>query len=147
MRTLLTLGVCGWFVAAAALPAALAQQLSPADTGGLNPIQKEPFDLFQKEPFFLGNEGLDRRYEGLGGGLERLVPPACRPQADESLSSCWLSSVSDFILSYSLSSDRESQIRQQLQRSLLFSVGNIQGSSPGKGDFWKPGEFDRLIGR
>jgi hypothetical protein len=54
----------------------------------------------------------------------------------------WLSSVSDFILSYSLSSARESQIWQRL----FFSVGKVQGSSPGRGDYWKPGEFDRLIG-
>ena len=140
MRTLPTLGVCGWLIAAAALPAALAQQLSPADTAGLNPIQKEPLDLFQKEPFFRGYEGLDRRYESLGGGLERLTPPACPPRADDWLSSCWLSTVSDFVFSYSPSSARESQSRQQL---LFFSVG----SSRGKGDYWKPGEFDRLIGR
>jgi hypothetical protein len=75
MRTLSTLGVCGWLVAVAALPG-------------------------------------------------------------------WLSSVSDFILSYSLSSARESQIWQRL----FFSVGKVQGSSPGRGDYWKPGEFDRLIG-
>jgi hypothetical protein len=138
MRTLPTLGVCGWLVAAAALPAALPQQLNPADTGGLNPIQEEPLDLFQKEWFFADMKGLDRRYEGLGGGLERLIPPACPPRADDWLSSCWLSTVSDFVLSY-----RESQIRQQL---LIFSVDKVHGSSPGKGDFWKPGEFELLIG-
>jgi hypothetical protein len=151
MRTLPTLGVCGWLVAAAALSAlsalewisggvAQAQQFDPPVSSGQNLLQLPPFDLFQKEPFFLGYEGLDRRYESLGGGLERLTPPACPPRADDWLSSCWLSTVSDFVFSYSPSSARESQSRQQL---LFFSVG----SSRGKGDYWKPGEFDRLIGR
>lgn len=95
MRTFPILGVCGWLVATAALPAAQAQQLSPPNRGDLNLLQQPLLDLFQKEP-------LVRGYEGLGGGLERLSPPTCSPPAstqpaDDWPSSCWLSSVSDIL--------------------------------------------------
>src|SRR5262245_7533872 len=144
MRALPILCVHGWLIAAATLSAAQAQQLSPPDGGALNLLQPVPHAPFQKGSLFRG-------YEGLSGGLGRLSPPTCGPpasgpQADDWLSSCWLSSVSDFLLSDSSSSARERQIRLQHQRSLYFSVKGEMRPSGGKGDYWKPGEFDRLIG-
>src|SRR5262245_6325560 len=139
MRTLPTLGVYSWLVAATAFPAlsalewivggvAQAQQLSPPDRGGLNLLQQPPLDLFQKEPHFRG-------YQDLVGGLERFSPPTSDWQ-----SSYWMSSVSDLLSSYWISRASDWRIR----RSLLFSVREI-GSRP-VGDYWKPGEFERLIG-
>jgi hypothetical protein len=141
MRILPTLGVCGWLVAAAALPAAQAQQFDLQDRGGLNLLQPPLLDLFQKEPSFRG-------YEGLGGALERLTPPTCSPPAssppaDDWLSSCWLSSASDLLNDHWAERARDWERRQRLFFSL--SVRGI-GSIPGKGDYWKPGEVDRLIG-
>jgi hypothetical protein len=132
MRILPTLGVCGWLVAAGVLPAAQAQQLSPPERGGLNLLQP-PLPLF-------------RGYEGLGGRLEGLTPPTCGPAAssapaDDWLGSCWLSSVSGLLNDYWAEQARDWQRRQRLLFSI--SVRGI-GSIPGKGDYWKPGEFDRI---
>ncbi len=130
MRALPTLGVCGWLVAAAALPAlsalewivggvAQAQQLSPPDAGRQNVLQDEPLNLLQKEPLFPSPEVL-------GGGRKR---PS--PLASDSLSSSWLS-------------------RGPVSYMWSLPPGRDIDTSPGKkwpgGDFWKPGEFDRLIG-
>jgi hypothetical protein len=135
MRILPTLGVSGWLVAAAALPAVQAQQFDLQDRGGLNPLQPPLLDLFQKEPSFRG-------YEGLGGALERLTPPASSPPADDWLSSCWLSSASDLLKDHWAERARDWERRRRLFFSL--SVRGI-GSIPGKGDYWKPGEVDRLV--
>ena len=125
MRTLPTLGVCGWLVAAAALPAlsalewvaggvAQAQQLSPPDRDALNLLLHPSLDLFQKELLFRGHE------------------------SPVELNTSWVSSARDLLI--------DSARDEQLRRRLFFSVGKI-GPSLGKGDHWKPAEFDRLIGR
>jgi len=68
-------------------------------------------------------EPLFRRPERLVGGVERPSPPANSPPTSGSLSSLWLS------------------MRSLLPRREI-------GPSPGRPrDYWKPGEFDRLIGR
>src|SRR5262245_36506244 len=103
MRALPTLGAYCWLVAAAALPTAQAQQLSPPTC----------------------------------------TPPAGGPPTNDWLSSCWLSSVTDLPNDYWAEQARNWERRQRL----FFSFsGRGTGSSPGKGDYWKPGEFDRLIG-
>src|SRR5262245_49761052 len=132
MRTLPTLGVYGWLVAAAALcalsalkwvagGAAQAQQLSPPDSGGLKLLQQAPLDLFQKEPLFHG-------YGGLVSGLERLSPPASGQPTSDWLSSYWLTEQ--------LLARPVSDSRSLLWRSLLWSPGREIG--PRKGDYWKP---------
>jgi hypothetical protein len=130
MRTLPTLGICGWLVAAAALPTlsalesisggiAQAQQLSPSDAGRQNVLQDEPLNLLQKEPLFPSPEVL-------GGELERSSPLARDP-----LSGSWLS-------------------RGPVSYLWSLPPGRDIDTSPGKkwpgGDYWKPGEFNRLIG-
>jgi hypothetical protein len=145
MRTLPMLTVCGWLVAAA-VPAlspvgevAQAQQLSPPDRSALNLLLDPSLDLFQKELLFRG-------HEGLVGGLQRSSPSASGPPTDDWLSSLWLSSASDWLIDYWAEEARYWQI----WRSLLFSVpreiGPSPSPSPGKGDYWKPGELERLIG-
>jgi hypothetical protein len=136
MRALPTLSVYGWLVAAAALPAAQAQQLSPPNRSELNLLQQPLLYPIPKEPFFRG-------YEGLGGGLEQLSPPAGGPPTSDWLGSCWLSSVSDLLNDHWAEQARNWEERRRLFFS--FSVRAI-GSNSGKGDYWKPGEFDRLIG-
>jgi hypothetical protein len=149
MRTLPTLGVCGWLVAAAALPAlsalewisgavAQAQQFDPPASGEPNLLQKEPLDLYllQKEPLLRG-------YESFVGWLGQPSPPASSPQAGHPTTSGWLSGATDWLNSYWAEQARDWEI----QRSLFFRCGSsCSSSNPGKGDFWKPGEFDRLIG-
>jgi len=136
MRALPILGVYGWLAMAAALPAAQAQQLTPPDGGRLNLVQKELLNPFLSEPLF-------RWYQDLFGGVERLRPPASSPPTDDWLSSLWLSSVSDMLNDYWAEQARDWQRRRRLFFSL--SVRGI-GPIPGKGDYWKPGEVDRLIG-
>ena len=144
MRTLPTLGVCGWLVAAAALPAlsalewiaggvAQAQQLDPPVGGKPNVLQKEPFDLLQKEPLAPG-------YENLGDWRYLLTPPASSPPTSRPETSGWLSS---YWLAEQKGASRGSASDWQ---SLYFREGGTSRSR-GKGDYWKPGEFDRLIGR
>src|SRR5262245_13840830 len=113
MRTLPIIAVYGWLVAAAALPAAQAQQLSPPDWGRLNLLQKELPNPFLSEPLF-------RWYQVLVGGVERPGRPST--PTNDWLGSLWLTSVSESLLSYSLSSAREQQTRERLKRSLFFSV-------------------------
>lgn len=127
MRTLPTLCVCGWLVAPAALTAlsalecisgevAQTQQSSPPENGELN--------LLQNVPLFRGP-----------------TPLASSLPSNDWLNSLWLTSASDVLNNYWLTSAREWQIR----RRLLFSVGPISPRG-GKGDHWKSGEFERLIG-
>src|SRR5262245_11647459 len=150
MRTLPTLGVCGWLVVAVTLPAlsalkwiavgvAQAQQLSPPDWDKPNLLQKEPLDLFQKEPLFRINENFF-------SGLQRYTPLVGGPLTGDWLNSLWVSSVTDSLNDYRAEQARKQARDREFWRS-LFSVGNIRGSSPLKGDFWSPGEFNNLMGR
>src|SRR5262249_71187 len=125
MRTLPTLGVSGWLVAAVALSSlsavellaggvAQAQQLSPPETSGLNRIQKEPFDPFQSEPLF-------GWYQGLVGGVERSDPPANNLPTSDWLSSLWLNSASDLLNSYW--ADQAARARLDLKLFFRFPSG------------------------
>jgi len=137
-----TLGVCGWLVAAAALPAlgalewiaggvAQAQQFGPPISGQQSLIPDESLYLLQQEPLL-------RVCEGFVGGLERSSPRTSDP-----LDILWLCSASDMVVSYWAKQARD----WQLWRSVFFSVP-VRGinPSPGKGDFWSPGQFEGLIG-
>ena len=78
-----TLCVSGWLVAAAVLPApsvlqwvaaglVQAQQFDPSVSGKPNVLQKEPFNLLQKEPLFSESESR-------GGWLAQPSPQASSP--------------------------------------------------------------------
>jgi hypothetical protein len=151
MRILPTLCVSGWLVAPVTLPSlsavewlagvAQAQQLSPPETSGPNRIQKEPFDPFQSEPLF-------GWYQGLIAGVEPSNPPTNNLPTSDWLSSLWLNSVTDSLNDLWAEQAARERRTEELWRSVFFSVKSKIGPSvnPGKGDYWKPGEFDRLIG-
>jgi hypothetical protein len=148
MRILPTLCVSGWLVAALALTSlsavellagevAQAQQLGPPETSGLNLIQKEPFDPFQSEPLF-------GWYQGLVGGVKPSNPPANDLPTGDWLSSLWLNSASDLLIGYS--AEQAARARRDLELFFQLSFRTLSSPTPGKGDHWKPGEFERLIG-
>jgi hypothetical protein len=127
MRTLPTLCVCGSLVAPAALTALSALECisgEVAQTQQSGPPENNELNLLQKAPLFPGP-----------------TPPASSLPSDDWLNSLWLTSAGDVLSNYSLSRARDWQIR----RRLLFSVAPVSPSG-GKGDHWKSGEVDRLIG-
>jgi len=140
MRTLPTLGVCGWLVAAAVLPTvcaleciaggvAQAQQFDPPERCRLNLLQQPQLDLFQKWLSFRGCEG----FVSIVERPAPLTPLTSSPSTSDWPDSLWLSSVTNYWPKQVVG-----KIQNLLQRP--------RRSSPGKGDFWKPGEFDHLIG-
>jgi hypothetical protein len=149
MRTLPILGVCGRLVAAVALLSAFeliagglaqAQQFDPPEKCRLNLLQQAPLDLVQKQLDLFQKELVFRGCEGFVSGVEQPAPPMSSPPMSDWLnSSSWLISVAD----YRNEQQAPGQIR--FQRSLLFSVDDIQRPSLGKGDYWRPGEFESLI--
>ena len=153
MRTLPTLGVAAaTLLALSALEwvaggVALAQQLGPpariealeADaSGGQNLLQEEPLNLLQKEPLFGGSS------EGFVGGLGGFSPATSGRPTSDSPSSRWQTSEPVSWLSSPPASDCD------YWRSLLMlhpvSLHPGRACARPVGDYWKPGEFERLVG-